>query len=296
MMIQKLFVGAPLQPGITTPGAVIIGGKPAAQLPPAIDMTAPTLDPRITYTGPQHYFWNSAGGIELCSDNEWPLEFRNGSKIGRHEPEPAAINLQPQSRATVPGDYVKMSGIDDFQTTATGGPDGGAIALLPISCDVYALSQDIGGAYLFPPTNYTHTDDWQLIAFTVTSTTKSALRLWLGRNNAAGRPAFWLTPGILDAGTYTASFFTRSNNSDTFRAGFGQIESGSVATSPIVTANTTASRPAASVTVDTAGASSLTVTYSNGFSDTYATDENTFTLPTASRNWSERYITRIEFK
>ncbi|WP_199257204.1 hypothetical protein, partial [Pantoea sp. BAV 3049] len=130
--------------------------------------------------------------------------------LGRHEPEPAATNLQPQSRATVLGDYIKTSGIDSLQVSQDGGPDGGAIALAPIECDVYAFSQDIGGAYLYPPTAYSLTPGWQRIVFTVTSTARSALRLWFGRNSVNGAPAFWGTQGQMAAGTYTASFYVRS--------------------------------------------------------------------------------------
>ncbi|WP_158780611.1 hypothetical protein [Pantoea sp. BAV 3049] len=215
--------------------------------------------------------------------------------LGRHEPEPAATNLQPQSRATMLGDYIKTSGIDSLQVSQNGGPDGGAIALAPIECDVYAFSQDIGGAYLYPPTAYNLTPGWQRIVFTVTSTARSALRLWLGRNSVTGTPAFWGTQGYLNAGTYTASFYVRSNDDSTFRVGFAQIEAGELATSPIVTTDAQASLPAASAVVDTQVASSMTVHYNNGESDTYATPDDTFTIPPAQRNWGVRYMRRIEF-
>ncbi|WP_158785155.1 hypothetical protein [Pantoea sp. BAV 3049] len=289
-----IYVGAE-STGLILPGTIDFTDQAPASLLATIDLTAEALDPLVTFTGPAHWFWNKSGLLELTTAQTWPLEYRDGVATGRHEPEPQATNLQPQSRASVLGNYVKTSGLDEFLIDDAGAPDGGAIGLVPVECDVYAMSQDNGGAYLFPQTKYARSTAWQRIEFTVISTASSRLRVWIGRNSATGAPAVFLTQTAYAAAAgYAISFFTREGDGATFPAGFVQIEKGDFCTSPIVTGDATATRTASSAIVNTTGARFITVSYSNGDQDTYSTPGSSYTLPVSQRNWGARYIQLIE--
>lgn len=259
-----------------------------------IDLKAATLSSRISYDGPAHFYWARSGLLALSAVNAWPLEYRDGFAVGRHEPEREATNVQGQSRATVIGDFVKES--DDFTLmVSNGGPDGGPIANIPVGASSYAFSQDIDGPYLLPETRHQLTDNWKRTAFTLKSLKYSRLRLWLGRNKELSTPAFWLTQrAYLSAQQYAVSFFAKNGDGKTFPVGFGQIEAGTVSTSPIITGDGPETRPASSVTVDVRGYGEIEIAYSDGTSTTAKTAGDYFTIPTATRNWGERYMTTIK--
>lgn len=259
-----------------------------------IDLKAATLSSRISYDGPAHFYWARNGLIAQSDENRWPLEYRNGVAVGRHEPEPEATNLQGQSRATVLGDFVKES--EDFTLiVANNGPDGGPIANIPVEASSYAFSQDIDGPYLLPETLHELTDHWKRTTFRVRSLKYSRLRLWLGRNKEMSRPSFWFTTNYyISAQQLAVSFFAKKGDGKTFPVGFGQIEAGTVSTSPIVTDDQQRTRRASSVTVDVRGYGQIEIAYSDGTSTTAKTAGDYFTIPTATHDWGTRYITTIK--
>lgn len=81
-------------PELYVPGAVVLGGSAEQNgNVSVIDLTSPTPDPRITCISPGLRYFNESGALVAAAVNEWPLEYRNGVSVGRHEPEAAALNL-----------------------------------------------------------------------------------------------------------------------------------------------------------------------------------------------------------
>ena len=267
---------------------------------PSIDLLADVLDPRLTYTRAGNLmYWANDGTLKQAAANVWPIEYVDGRKAGRHQPEPEATNYQVYGRAIAPADDTHVVRTTPMDPAAAGAPDGGAIARLPLDCDAYGFSQDIGGADLWPITLYTgHTAKWQRVVMPVTSTNSSRLRTWMGRNKANGPPVVYLTQGAyMSANDWTASYFHKAYDDTSFLGGLVQLERGKVATSPIITeGNATVARSAAALTIATMGARGCRVVFSNGDVEPYWFAAGaTFTLPTSARNWAERYMARIEY-
>ncbi|WP_312059564.1 hypothetical protein [Pantoea septica] len=276
----------------------IIGADDAGE-PLLIDLTADALDPRVTFTGPAHFYYTKSGALALCAENEWPLEYQNGQVVGRHAPEPAATNLQPYSRATTISDYLVKSDDLELIVDATGAPDGGAIGKIPIVCESYLVSQDVESAVLVPQTRYALTSGWQRLTYAVTVTRRSRVRLRYGQHGVS-TPSIWLTQNPdygkwLPAGDYAISWFVKAGDGSTFPAGFAQIESGSICTSPVVNETAaTASRAASTVTIDTKGFRMITVRYTGNYVESFGALGNVSTLRVAQRtHWGTRYIRQI---
>ncbi len=81
--------------GIFIPGAVVLGrtGNSGSADLSDIDLTSEKLDPRLKYQCASHHAFHAADGtIQFAEPNAWPLEYRDGMPVGRHEPEPQATN------------------------------------------------------------------------------------------------------------------------------------------------------------------------------------------------------------
>lgn len=254
-----------------------------------ISLLASVLDPRLTYTGPAHFYRTEYGQLALSAANEWPLEYVNGVAAGRHEPEPATTNLQAYSRGATVSDYLVKS--DDFELVidTTGAPDGGAIGRIPVACNSYIISQDIDSVEHVHRTQYDAlTDNWQRMTFAITATKKSRLRLRYGQSYSQSTPSIWQTQNSAygqwpDAGNYEISWFVKSGDGVTSPAGFAQLETGALCTSPIVNETTEKnSRAASAVAVNTAGYTSMRIAFSNGDSETHDIAGETFNLPLAT--------------
>lgn len=274
-----------------------------------IDMTADTLDSRITYSGPAHYYWNQSGLLALSAANQWPVEYRNGVRQGRHEPEPLINTWQVYNRGNNTSGAPTNNVENPAGTMVNGvglGPDGGDIATLPLTADSYGISQDIGSIDHVPPTLYGSdlTNQWKRYAFTVTQTAASRMRTWLGRNQASGQPNEYLTQtGQLTARQWVFSWFAKLHPTDNtrFLAGGVMIERENYpyATSPVFTLDQAQNtRAASSVTVAfQGGATGIRVYFTDGTTKDYAFSGNSpITLDMASSHWGTRYITKIEYR
>lgn len=102
-------IGAKSFSGIWVPGAISIGRAVKAGIK-AIDLTAQSLDSRISYNGPTHLYWDASGKLATSTANVWPLEYRDGVAIGRHQPEPASTNIQVNGRAIAESTNVQKPG------------------------------------------------------------------------------------------------------------------------------------------------------------------------------------------
>lgn len=270
---------------------------------PQIDLTAATLDSRVTYTGPAHYYWAQNGLMALSQANVWPVEYRNGVAVGRHEPEPAITNWQVLNRANVESANVVKSSDFTLINDATGAPDGGAIGRLPKTADSYWLSQDVGSVSLINITPYNFVAGWSRIVNAVASTQSSKIRSWLGRNGANGTPNLFQTQGAnLAVRSWVFSWFVRPNeDGTTFAAGLTQIERENYpfATSPVINESTSfGTRAASSVTVAKVGlANNLRVYFTDGTTAVYSFgSNNSITLNMAGANWGTRFITKMVYE
>jgi len=287
-----------------------IGGGTATAIQPQpdlsdIDLTIAALDSRITYSGPAHLFWNEVGVLATSNLNEWPLEFRNGLAVGRSLPEPESTNLQVNCRAIVASDNVKPSTGFTIDVDVTGAPDGGSIGILPIVSEFYLISQDVSGVDLVSGTAYSISTDWTRLVFPVTTTADSRTRIWLGRdlNSSDGTPFVFLTQtDPLTSGNYVFSWFAKETSDDQneFVAGIGMIENGNYpySTSPIITEDANqVTRTESSVNVALVGDSqSIAVVYDDGTIDIIPfNNAQSISLPFASFDWSEKYVTRIKY-
>lgn len=258
-----------------------------------INLRAEVLDPRVTYAGPVHIYWSEENRLDMSPENLWPLEYRDGVAVGRHEPEPAATNFQGASLlATVDGaDYVGTVGmiVGDMS-----GPTGFPIVTFNNNWDKAAIYSNAEASWLVPeyPEASESTFIRRLIPFV--SRADSQLRTYIARLNA-GNYCYALSQPV-PAGSGVASFFNCRDTDQRIGVSLIQVESGVLATSPIITGTgVSENRAAASVSIDTSGGfSALRVHFSAGEAEQHAVTGNSFLLPVASRHWGERYITQLE--
>lgn len=274
---------------------------------PVIDMTAATLDSRVTYSGPQHYYWAQNGIMALSAANQWPVEYRNGVRMGRHEPEPLVNTWQVYNRGNV---INGTNGIENPAGTMVNGvglaPDGLDFATLPMTAESYCVSQDVNSVNHVPVTPYGDdlTDQWKRFVFTFTQTAPSRLRFWLGRSAANGTPNEYLTQtGQLTARSWVASWFAKKHPTDATRFVVGgamlERENYPYATSPIFTLDVAQNqRLASSVSVaNQPGYKTLRVYFTDGTTKDYTfTGTDPVLLDMATSNWGTRYITKIEYR
>jgi len=277
--------------GLSTTGIAILG-RASSSMPPA-DLTLPELDPRIRYIGPAHFYWNADGYMLMSAQNEWPLEYINGIPVGRHEPEPESTNYQGQSQTdSINGsDYVTSQ---NFTAGQSSGPNNAPVSLFSPERNKCALYDNAAARWLVREFKPDDTDYYSRVIMTGETSEDSQLRTYIARRNPASY--CYALSQIVPAGNVVASLY-RAVNSAGVAAGIVQVESGQLATSPIITvAGVIATRPAASVEIDTSQASSIVVKYSDGTSDKYSTPEEIFILPFCQKSWGARYVQRIEFK
>lgn len=287
--------------GVRAGHSVITIGSDKIPLPAPIDLTAAALDPRVTYTGPAHLYWDNTGKLATSTADVWPLEYKDGKAIGRHEPEPAITNWQVLNRANVASANVVG---DTLTNDPTGAPDGGPIGRIPVAADSYMVSQDLGSVTIVPQGAYNLTaGKWSRMAFPGANTQAGRCRIWLGRNAANGTPSLYLTQtGNLAVRDWVWSWFAKgSEDGQTFAVGLGQIERENYpyATSPIINESSTYnSRAASAVTVaKQPGTTGIVVYFTDGTNKAYSFGTGqSVSLSMAGAHWSTRYITRIEYR
>lgn len=258
----------------------------------AISLLASELDPRLTYTGPAHYYWNEAGQLALSAVNEWPVEYVNGVAVGRHEPEPAAINYQGASQGDdISGaDYV--SSVNTASTLIEGANGIGAMQQFDANRNKIALYDNAASKWLV--NEFVPAEEFLRVRMSGTTSTETAVRTYIARRDSTNY-CYALSQQV-PAGDVTASFY-RWVTSGGVAVGVIQVESGKLTTSPIITApGKTAVRSASSAIVDVTGYKTLRILFHNGASETYDITGDTFNLSLATEHWGLRYITTIELR
>lgn len=280
---------------------------------PDIDLTSVTLDPRVTYTGPAHSYMSSDGKVLQSTVNIWPLEYRNGTPVGRHEPEPEATNLYGSITLENMTSSTGADGFTEYRESGSGTvfhrtqfrPSGTATGNITYSL----MLRHRGRANLAFRAGFAG-NTFQNIAinnrqlgyigsgYISASTKVISADTFIFR---AAFPYFGANNGLLTALTSVTDDSVPTGAADTsvgFSAAYPQIETGVLATSPIIfsATGTQGKRATSSVTVQTQGAKSLTLHFSDNTSEVHAVTNTIFNLPAASKNWAERYLTRISFE
>lgn len=285
---NSMVIGAVGRSGIWSADTALLGNGGVKREIYTIDMTALDLDPRITYTGPAHLYFDFEGQLSVAAVNEWPISGGNLNIYGRHEPEPAAVNYQ-RGEITAP-DYVESAG-----TVSSGidGPNGlGVMRLFAPDRVGAALYDNAAAEWLvdaFIP-------DGVLTRVTMTGKTQAetTVRTYVARRDSANY-CYGLSQQI-PAGDVTASFY-RWVRPGGVAVGLVQVESGRLATSPIIAAHgETGSRTASAATVDVAGYKTIRILFRGGESETYQLTGDVFSIPAAKRHWGSRYISSIELE
>lgn len=290
-------IGANSFSGIWTPQTVTIGRSKAASHNVVIDLTASQLDSRLAYSGPTHSYMGADGKLLASAENEWPLEYVNGVAVGRHQPEPAATNY-------VPGvEYGKISrgnASDDWNYGSTATPAiapsdfGPAAATTTAAGALTAVYSEGTSGFIAPTLDGGSPPAWSRITRKFTNAGSATLRWYVSRVDS--NDYLFARCNNVPAGQFIASVYRKVAANGLLSAA-AQLETGSLATSPIISAaGVQGKRAASSVTVQTAGFSSLLLHFSDGTTTTHQITGDTFTLPTSTKNWGERYIQRIEMR
>lgn len=290
-----------------------------------INMLSPTLDSRIIYDGPQVYYINRNGNLVQSAINEWPLTFIDGVTVGRVPPEVSVTNRFLYSSNFSSSNWnkglVSVSVSETGVLTAAGAYDVTATAtrgnhLINQTVDVSVGVGDMvtfsffakangynfiriyvrelptvlgsavvdlrdGSIYSVPGgTNVTDVGGgWFRISKTITATEDKTMSI---------RMDAWIySDGV--TGSFTGDGVSG------IKLSAATVEVNQNTTSPIITAASPVTRPAASAKVVMNGATSIGITYSDGsVVDVQAVDDYA-TIPQADSAWGSKYITTIKF-
>ncbi|HCB9838977.1 TPA: hypothetical protein M2Q89_003801 [Escherichia coli] len=233
--------------------------------------------------------------------DEWPLEFRDGVAIGRHEPEPERTNY---SKGNInPGKMGKTVWADASLNYVDGELYGSGY--LPASVFMYFTTDGDSGTYTLTSGNVGNLKIDGSVIYSVLIGTASGRKMTLYADEQRYTahdiaPASRLTvkkESERVIGRYWWLGLRQLQATLTVELGGLQAELGEFATSPILTDKEPVTRQAASVCISTESAEGCRVIFSNGDTEEHPFPEGAteFTLPLASRDRGERYIQRIEY-
>lgn len=267
-----------------------------------IDLTAATLDARVRFAcDSARLYWAADGTLQTAAADVWPLEYdaSTGKAVGRTPPEPQATNWQLECRAS---NVAKTGGVGNFfsdtgTTVLTGtGPDGGDIGEVSSTAFyLYAEYNATAAAWLVSATGSVPGAAWERIELPFTLTAAANVRTYNARAGSTSY-VYGLTASAIPAGNAVASFFRRLDGSSIL-TGLVQVETGSYATSPVITDTSAVTRAQAFAYVLTQNARGMIVTYSDGTSESFTfSGEYQYPLPNPSAHWGARYITKIAYQ
>lgn len=264
-----------------------------------IDLTAATLDSRIKFSCASTRAYYAAGGtIQFADPDVWPLEYRDGVAVGRHEPEPQSTNYMLDTstpellnralsgggtlsaeRVTEPGiPTARFTFIAPTETSACYSLIGGNTAVgagdVVYSVFVRSAEPDRKIVLYADALDYRRYDiSTDMRRLTVkTSTTNTTRFSWLGLRNLAA--------------TLVAEV-----------AGY-QVERGQFATSPIITGATAATRAGALAWVSNpkSSATAARIYYTDGTTlDVDFAGTERAAIPASAADWGTRYIEGISY-
>lgn len=278
----------------------IVPPEPVA--PDPINFMVNTLDSRVSYTGPASHAYLTQGGlIAFANSSEWPLEFLNGSAVGRSLPEPARTNFIADTRFN----SVSAAGgggnwITAGQASSTGnssGVDGGPARINNFNWTKFGVYQITGASWLqqdtVVPSSKVLGNGWTRFYYSASPTQNSQVRYYTARGDS-GNYLYTVVDGTSGV-SQIFSVFRNTNTSANVMASLPMVESGQYSTSPISSATDGATRAASSVVINSENAASATLTFSDGSTKTISGLSGTLTLPFADYDWATKFLTGVTF-
>lgn len=289
------------------PSGIVIPGANVMTLPPGewvdlsdIDLTSSALDYRVSFScASNHAYYSADGTIQFAAPDVWPLEYRNGVAVGRHEPEPQSTN------------YMLNTATPELLKTALAGR--GTISArrlaqpgLPIAEYTFYTPSALSECYSLIGGQGEWGGGYSAYSAFVRSDQKNK-QIVMYADSPLEHPRYPITSSLTRlvikrtaAGPARFSWLGLRSLADTLIASVSgyQVEKGTFVTSPIVTGATAATRAAAFVFIKNPGgiATSCRVNYSDGTTSTldFAGAEEV-QLAQAATDWGTRYIQRIEY-
>ena len=282
---------------------IYVGMLPPPDIGPAVtgitpvNFLAETLDSRVSYQGPEHYYWNASGVLALAAVDEWPIEYQDGEAVGRHLPEKAATNLLPStnfdsltSTSAASQDWVIAPGTTwTVQDSGLGVKEviGASDATKTMVYNNNRAAAEAAALEQGSPTS------WTLVKRIFTNQLASALR-WYPARYSATQYLYGLSASA-DAVDLVASCLRKVDASGVHTA-LPTLEAGSVVTSPIVNGvGESRSRTASSVVVTEPSAGSAVLRYNDGTTESLSPVDGVFTLPVSVADWGSRWVTSLTF-
>lgn len=279
---------SPLMFGARKSGPVIVN--------PVIDFMAAILDGRVNFVAPAHSYINSSGELAQSVANVWPIEYRNGVAVGRHEPERASQNYLPSTQfesmgATGSPDWFYSTG----STVTTESSDLGVTAAIANVNSIYAaLYNETAGSFIVSQYDAGSPATWQSVISKVNNPSASLLRWYTAR--ASSTLYLYGKTAQVPAGNIVASFMRRKRTNSMDTVG-GQVEPGTNRTSLIVNGQgQTRSRAAMVATINDPLAVGATVLFNNGESLELTPSNGVITIPVTTQDWRTRFITQITLR
>lgn len=340
-IMKGLFIPGVTELGASSdsfPSGIVIPGANVMTLPPGewvdlsdIDLTSSALDYRVSFScASNHAYYSADGTIQFAAPDVWPLEYRDGMPVGRHEPEQQATNYVMHSANMVP---------DSFSGSPVIAP--GAVVAGVQMYDVTLDTAAGGDRFLQYDTKFSTPNAQITTSFYVAGSGSDPAITATNRVMVFGNVAPYLDRrSLLNLSTGVATPFagqesiidgTRAISRDglyrfsitlttqspvvvvkprvmllgdsaknvTGQIGFLQMESGQVMSSPVLTTGGAVTRAAAFASVKNPGgqATSIRLSYSDGTTADIEcpADGSDTQLPQAAVEWGSRYITRIQY-
>ncbi|MEO3293101.1 hypothetical protein ABHD31_08100 [Enterobacter cloacae] len=307
--------------GLYVPGAVIIGNIGSNSGGSAdlsdIDLTLSSLDPRLSYQCVSHHAYYAADGtIQFAEPDVWPLEYRNGLVVGRHDPEPQRTNLFTYSDNLSATPWIRNGDVVDVTKSGPPAPYGTAAFAVEVgeqvNSGVFIRSPMVAGE-VYTISLAGHADDVRTMLIGDSYLGYQSVRVNFNQRTSTLSSPFvyrfsdvndeWVRYAVSGAATNSGTpgfiIYSAEALAGTYSAAMIQHEAGAFVTSPIITEGTSATRAAAFASVKNPGglATSIRVTYSDSTTVNidFPAGGADVQLPQSAVDWGTRYIQRIEY-
>lgn len=325
-IMKGLFIPGVTELGASSdsfPSGIVIPGANVMTLPPGewvdlsdIDLTSSALDYRVSFScASNHAYYSADGTIQFAAPDVWPLEYRNGVAVGRHEPEPQRTNLISYSENLAAWNVNPV--VTGRPKTGPNNPYGEKSYAVAVGAIVYSgvwtIAQQVsaGQRYtismagisgdsrmMFIGSSYLGTENIN-VNFRQKTSALSSPFTWRFNDVNTEWVRYAFTGDSTGSGTTTTVIYSAVALAGSYSCAMVQNESGAFATSPIITNGISATRAAAFATVQNPGglASAIMVHYSDNTSEQLEipTNSPSIQLPQSANDWGKRYIQRIEY-
>ena len=320
------------------PSGIVIPGANVMTLPPGewvdlsdIDLTSSALDYRVSFScASNHAYYSADGTIQFAAPDVWPLEYRNGVAVGRHEPEVQATNTYYTRgvgavRAAISNSAERILNTPTFRLTESNleGPHYAACPQKVTAGKKYSFSGFIqktekSRGYAFVILAHQLIVDAQILSVINIS---DASVSFTGISDGLTTTAEFISPGVIRfSGTVIATKSVKSpsyiiymgpstsitpggetyvgDSSYSLEFATLQLEDNPCSTSPIIASSAAATRSKAFANIKNPSriATSVRLHYSDATTkqiDFGGAEE--VEIPASTTDWGKRYIQRIEY-